>query len=268
MLRTATALLVLVVFVCVGQLDAAITRTENFDVDPGWIVVGSGKNGNDFGYQTSSHAGGGSPGEAGGRFTRSEFVRYYADTDIGGTMTLDQPFSASGKFACTDAFHPDYGYPFGVGHFSTSGYGMVGINFTEVDTDDLHWRAGIVLDDFITGFGTTPLLVTENDRHTWAYDWNPTGGTTGTGLLTVNLDSDIYTIELNPTDRAKGATLDAFGFAGIAAPNRSYSDWYADMYIDDVTYSVIPEPSSILIWLLMGAIGPICYGRNRRKRSG
>jgi len=92
------AVVVLVVLVCDSQVDAAIVRTENFDVDPGWTVLGSGANGNDFGYQaTSSHAGG-SPGEGGGTFTRSNFEKYYADTSLGGSFTLGQPFSASGKF--------------------------------------------------------------------------------------------------------------------------------------------------------------------------
>jgi len=45
-------------------------RLESFDVDPGWASLGSGGNGNDFGYRTTANAGR-SPGEAGGTFTRA-----------------------------------------------------------------------------------------------------------------------------------------------------------------------------------------------------
>jgi hypothetical protein len=90
-------------------------------------------------------------------------------------------------------------------------------------------------------------------------------------LLTVTLDSDIYTIELTSADRAKGATLNAFGFAGTAAPNRNYPDWYADVYFDDLTYTVlpeavIPEPSTFIIWSLFGAL-VLSVGWWRRRRA-
>lgn len=47
--RWAVALAVLML-VGVGRIDAAV-RTENFDVDPGWAVLGSGANGTQFGIK-------------------------------------------------------------------------------------------------------------------------------------------------------------------------------------------------------------------------
>ena len=47
------------------------TRTQNFTTDPGWAAVGSGANGNSFGYQPASSFAGGASGEGGGTFTRN-----------------------------------------------------------------------------------------------------------------------------------------------------------------------------------------------------
>ena len=232
MKRLTVGLTALAVLLGVGQTSTAAIQTENFDVDPGWTVVGSGVNGNDFGYQAASSYAGGSPGEGGGRFTRSDFVTYYADTDLGGTLTLDQPFSASGKFSHTDADWPDFGWPEIVGHFSPTGYGRIGVGFTDTSTPNLHWRATILTNDFFTSFGSTPVLVTPNVEHTWAYEWDPDGGTSGGGMLAVTLDGDVHTIELTAAERAIGATLTAFGFAGTGAPGGTSKDYqYADMYI-------------------------------------
>ena len=252
----------LVVLLGVGQTGTAAIQTENFDVDPGWTVVGSGDNGNDFGYQAASSYAGGSPGEGGGRFTRSDFVKYYGDTELGGLITLDLPFSASGKFDHTAAFTPDFGHTNMIGHFSTGGLGRVGIGLNNSGTS-LYWVAVIVLDDFTT-LGTGFTTIAPNVNRTWSYDWDPDGGTAGEGSLTVMLDAATHTLELTAAERATGATLDAFGFGGLAA-NGSESGWYADMYIDDVAYTVlIPEPSTLIIWLLLGAIGVGCGRWSRR----
>ena len=264
MLRTATALLVLVVFVCVSQVNAAITRTENFDVDPGWTVVGSGENGNNFGYQSSKNAGG-SAGEGGGRFTRSAFVKYYADTNLGGTLTLDQPFSASGRFDYTVQSTADFGFTNMLGHFSTSGFGRVGIG-VNYDGKKFYWTPIIVFDDFkhvSTSTAFTKIIPDVN--RTWSYDWDPDGGA-GFGSLTTILDGVTHTIDLTTEQRAKGATMDAFGFAGLAGSFGSNPSQYADIYFDDVTYSVIPEASSLIIWSVLGTLAVAATWRKRRKK--
>jgi hypothetical protein len=249
--------------VSVTRADAAI-RTEDFDVDPGWAVVGSGTNGNNFGYQTSSYAGG-SPGEGGGRFTRSDFVKYYADTDLGGTFTLEQPFSASGEFDYAVQSTADFGYTNMLGHFSTGGLGRVGIGVNyDGSAGKFYWTPVIVLDDFTTLSASTAYTgIAPNVDRTWSYSWDPDGGT-GFGALTTVLDGVTHTVELTAAQRAVGASMDAFGFAGLAGPS-STSSWYADIYFDDVAYTVIPEPSTLIVWSLLGALAlTIRYWRRRR----
>ena len=69
----------------------AATVFEDFNTDPasrGWIGVnGPTTAGNNFGWTGSA---------VGGTFARSLTVRYYADTDLGGTLTRNDAFTMSG----------------------------------------------------------------------------------------------------------------------------------------------------------------------------
>jgi len=243
---------------------AQVVRSQNFDTDPGWTLVGSGANGNNFGYRTSANAGG-SAGEAGGRFTRSTFVRTYADTS-GISLSLDAVFAAQGRFNFTNDNAPDFGPALQVGHFSGSGLASVGVSFNNNNTGTLHWQASVRLDDGTNIISPPSIPLLSNVPRTWSYDWNPTGGT-GSGRLTVTLSgingggTDI--IDLTPAQRAVGVTLDGFGFNGESATS-SNSGLLADIFIDDVTYSVIPvpEPSSVALMTVTVAF----VGRRYRRR--
>jgi len=255
MSRTVSCLAVLSVLVCVAPANSAIVRTEDFSVDPGWSVVGSGLNENHFGYQPSSSFAGGSTGEGGGTFTRSNFVKYYADTHLGGTLTLDQPLSASGKLDYTDSFHADFGYTNMLGHFSKSGFGRVGIAVNyDGNANKFYWTPVIILDDFTDLSASTAFTkIGPNVDRAWSYSWDPNGGA-GYGSLTTLLDGVTHTIELTAAQRAVGSTMDAFGFAGLAGPS-TVSTWYADIYFDDLTCTVVPEPSAFILSLSLGAFG-------------
>ena len=47
--------------------------------------------------------------------------RIYADTNLGGAFSLNQPISASGKFDYTEASAADFGPPLAIGHFLSVG---------------------------------------------------------------------------------------------------------------------------------------------------
>ena len=40
-------------FLAIASTSLGDTRTQDFSVDPGWTTLGSGANGNNFGYQAS-----------------------------------------------------------------------------------------------------------------------------------------------------------------------------------------------------------------------
>lgn len=256
-----------VVFLFVSLLGPAAnaleSRTENFDTDPQWSILNNNRFGNVFGYQTSSFAGG-NPGEAGGTFTRSDFVRYYGDTDLGGTITLDNAFSASGKFDHTAANFPDFGNTFIIGHFSsTSKNPKVGIGLFDIGAG-LRWGPRIAFDDFVTtgGLPQTLINLTPNVDHTWEYSWNP-----HTDTLTTTLDGFTQHLVIPPELVSRGAKLDSFGLAG-SPTNFESSSKFATVFIDDVTYSTaVPEPSTAFLCLLF----PCAFGivaRSRRAGQG
>ena len=90
-------------------------------------------------------------------------MKYYADTQLGGTLTLDQPLSASGKLDYTDSHYADFGYTNMLGHFSTTGYGRIGIALNHDDNaDKFYWTPVLMLDDF-TDLIAPPLLSRESN---------------------------------------------------------------------------------------------------------
>src|SRR6266404_8520792 len=88
----------LLIFLSGLSTSLAAERTENFDKDPGW----DGHNNRatrpeprnirqDFGYSTTSHAGGAAPGEIGGFISPAAEPVYYAK-EI-STRTFNEPLS-------------------------------------------------------------------------------------------------------------------------------------------------------------------------------
>lgn len=246
-------------------------RTENFDTDPAWTVVGSGVNGNDFGYQSGSNNAGGDVGEGGGRFTRSTFETYYADTNIDGVLSLDEPLQASGKLDATSFQKPDFGTGLTIGHFDTPGNARVGITFTDNSTGfggQLFWHATVALDDAtIVGSGQVVPFTTNVDR-TWSYTWEPSAGVNGGGLLTATLSGPgggTQLVDLTPSERTMVSPMGAFGIRSNGAINAAPGE-RLDLFIDDLSYTVVPEPSTLALL----AIGIVAFAvrRWRSRRVG
>lgn len=243
---------------------AQVIRTQDFSVDPGWTLIGHGTNGNNFGYQSTSNSGG-SMGEAGGRFTRSTFIRTYADTNLLTPLNLNQPFSASGLFNFTNDNTPDFGTGLVIGHFQVTGPGSIGMVFNNNGTGVLHWRAGMFLNNGVEVSATSSSLLS-NVQRSWSMNWDPSGGGLGGGRLTVALSGTggggTQTVDLTPAQRGFGLDVDAFGFNSEAALT-SLPDRLADIFIDDVTYVVgVPEPSSMV---LMSSFAVATAWRVRRR---
>ena len=108
-------------------------------------------------------------------------------------------------------------------------------------------------------------VISANVARTWDYSWNPAGGTQGGGLLTVDVSGPgggTQTIDLSAGQRALGSTLDAFGLSSRPAVS-SNAGQFVDLDIDDVSYTVLPEPSG----LIMVGTAALVGWRARRRRN-
>jgi hypothetical protein len=122
---------------------------------------------------------------------------------------------------------------------------------------ELSWGVGVNL---IGAGGETTIqsIISPNIDRTWEYEWDPMGGIWGVGRLTATLSGPgggTKFVDLNPLQRSVGVQFDSFGFAGhFPSPPSPRSSFFADMYIDDVSYSTgilvaqVPESASAVIW--------------------
>jgi len=218
-------------------IPSEFTRSQEFQSDPGWTSSGNGEAGNSFGYQD---------GRIGGRFTRSSFARHYGDLELDAPVNFNQPFSASGIFEATDINHPDFGNGMTFGHFTVGGPDegvkngpfTVGIGLTDNSRGNELWWYGGVLDNSGLVMPATGHVVLELDQqHSWSYSWDPQGGESYHGSLTVTLDGVASVMELTAEQRAMLTTpMNAFGLSGNAASYPS-SGQFAEFFIDDVSYT-------------------------------
>ena len=264
------------VLLIVARADASVLldRTESFDVDPGWSVVGSGTTGSSFGYRPLTANAGGDIGEGGGLFTRQTFAYFYADTDLFGDFNLDTAFSASGRLDVTQFQTPDFGTALILGHFDQTGQSQIGIVFTDNSTGvggQLFWGPRLQTADGNSVFPNNGLFAIDaNVDRFWSYSWDPDGGGQDTGRLTTTLSGPgggTIVLDINPFQRAAGASFDAFGINNTGATNAASSNRNMSLFIDDVTYStaqVIPEPGSIIVWSVLATVG---FGASWWRRS-
>jgi hypothetical protein len=186
-------------------------RTVNFDTDPGW----EGKNNRivpkeyptivqDFGY-SPTHFAGSSAGEMGGEVQRASAPAFYADAI--DPKTLDDPLSASGKFALTHSTGGG-GLFFGFFRASQPGAGgrpiaSLGMN---IDGENSGGRiavrlitgqnqsCGTFITPYLPGkFRPTPIR-NDGTRYAWTLDYDPQGAA-GRGRFTFTLHGDAPTPE-------------------------------------------------------------------------
>ncbi len=246
-----------------------VTRTENFDSDPGWSILGNGVNGNNFGYQSSSFAGG-AAGEGGGHFTRSLNQRSYSDSDLNGSLTLDDPLSASGRFAFTSSNTPDFGTFLVIGyHRSVQSASLMGINVGNGQGGPLRLFGLLQLSDGV--YVSTPEITpTVNVPLTWSFDWDPTGGVNALGRYSVTIAGNSSFVDLTASQRAAGATFDAFGINGFNNNSSASAAENADFFIDDVSYNAlapVPEPASLVTLVGLGVFAGCFYSARPRRAN-
>lgn len=242
-----------------------LTRTETFDTGPGeFTFVRTPEAGNDFGFSDTNNtdSAGSGAGEAGGTFARSGTAAAFADTDLGGSLTRGDTLEFSGVLTITANNSFDGGFFLGYG--SQSGPQQIILSVGEpgagVPAGQFRGRAQLVSDGGSTASDPVPFglevgtdynvvaTYTGGTTQTLSITATPLGGGGGGGISTVS-QVDTQTVP-----------FDLFGIGNIATPP-SNSGQLVDAFFDDLTYNVVPEPTSLG---LLAAAG--LWGLRRRRR--
>ncbi|HEX5472204.1 MAG TPA: hypothetical protein VFW73_09970, partial [Lacipirellulaceae bacterium] len=110
MKRTLAIYLSVLGVFCAASTTAALdTITEHFDNDPFWTSLNDPAINDIYGYSPSTGNAGGAAGEIGGLFGRHDaFDSFYADTDLGGTLSAQDPLTSSGKIVIDSSLGPTF----------------------------------------------------------------------------------------------------------------------------------------------------------------
>jgi hypothetical protein len=228
---------------------------QRFDDDPGWEAAGNHvefaerviRPYHDFGFSASAHCGG-AEGEIGGIIFRDERPAFYAAPV--GRLSLDDELRASGKIAFCKAGSDSGVY---LGWFDAEGKRQ---NETPEHESPQKNFLGVMVEgpsrvghffrpaySTSSGAGRTasgegeggqlmwPVIRPDAAVHTWALHYRPQRAG-GRGQIEVTLDGETHTMDLAPTHRAIGASLDHFGFFNIQSGGH-----HVEIYLDDVSYT-------------------------------
>ena len=238
---------------------AADEENQNFDsaaaaTAGGWHSVGSPS----WGFSNTSKAGG-PAGEGGGTMNYTKTgPKYYGDDDLGGALTEADAFSASGTI------YMECDVP-RVGYFDTTDptHRTDFTGFQPINTHVLNY-AGAQMALFLDGLNVAqsanaPWLASWTPRWWWfSYDGagNIQGqvadnssftGTEGVNVITL---SGSKTVDLD---------FDLDGF-GLPQNGNNRNENRGTMYIDNLSYTIVPEPATVAIL----GLGSLVLLRRRR----
>ena len=234
-------------------------RFEDFTVDPNWEGKGNRTAEEhartivqDFGYSRTNYAGGKALGEIGGRISRSLTPATYAT--VIPTKTLNDPLTASGKFAVTQA---DGGSGMLIGWFNTTSEGWRTPNslvfrldgngrkywvFFEYGTQNYRTGGGATFEGKRYQTTKTPPEPADGTVHTWSLTYDPNGAA-GDGEITFVMDGETYTVPLMPGHKADGATFNRFGMVNMQVAGKGMNVYLDDLSIDGESHDFTDDPS-------------------------
>ena len=239
-------------------IQATANRFQDFSTDPNWegrgnrtaeeharIVV------QDFGYSRTNYAGGDALGEIGGRIARSLTPATYAT--VIPTKTLNDHFTASGKFAVTEA---DGASGMLIGWFNTHSRGWRTPNslvlrldgnggkywvFFEYGTQNHRTGGGATFEGERYQTTKTPPEPADGTVHTWSLTYDPDGAD-GNGEITFVMDGTTYTAPLAPGHKADGATFNRFGMVNVQIAGKGMNVYFDDLSIDGEPHDFTADP--------------------------
>jgi hypothetical protein len=237
--------------------------TENFADDPFWSKLNNTAVNDNYGYSPSTNSANGGVGEAGGLFGRHDaFDSFYADTDLGGTLSAKDPLTSSGKISIDTSLSP--AFPMNISFFDqtnpSKGGNALRINL-ETGGRFMLWLRLEIGKNLQSPLQTG---LTSGD-YTWQMTWNPTGnGGLGSGTVTffgvspgtpasrnVTLDIPLRNEPGKPEWLQEPILFNAFGlqnYDGEATTSGQYR-----VFVDDVIYTVANLPATTSTWKLPGS---------------
>lgn len=255
--------LILILGLTINGTVQAATITEHFDTDPGWTSFNLPNDGNDFGFRNSNYAGG-DAGEVGGLFSRTDEVSWYGDDNV-GVLGEDDAIQASGLMNIRSV-EAGYNNNTHVGHFDSDGLSTFVINGIGFQVLEQNSTSPFSFRIFYTIGSTEDFLFEINgvdESRNWSYLYDPNDGDFGS--LTVSISGaggDTAKRFLTAGQRASIGNLNVFGLAEM---DNSYAELpQAEIYVDDVTYTVVPIPPTMILFL-SGA--SLLLGMQRRRAS-
>jgi hypothetical protein len=258
-------------------------QLHEFNSDPGWESL---HNRNtymstnvrprfDFGYSPgTNHAGGAQGGEIGGHMfrgdSRPEFggsrMAFYGG-ELVDVLTLDDPLHAEGKVSfqrgVSDSttligfFHSEGSVESNTSQESATPENFVGaaIEGPSAEGFYLYPTYGLAQESVRASGGrgspTPPYIYPDGESHDWSLDYDPDANG-GLGSITVGLDGQTVTLNLDPSHKDIGALFNRFGIITTHIDGNGQT-----VYFDDLTHTIdiIPEPSTgIVAALVLGAL--------------
>ncbi len=218
---------------------------EDFSKDPAWE-----ENGNrakfadrairpyhDFGFSKTSFAGG-QVGEVGGIVWRADEKKpeqsgYYADRV--GLLNMEKPLHAEGKVAMTRAGSDSavlIGWFHSQTHIGTPPKNFIGIMVEGPSRIGHYFRPGYSNSKGESAIQQDgPVIRPNSQSHGWTLDYDPEGAG-GKGTITVTLDGNPVSIDLQPGVKQAGASFDRFGILSWQSGGH-----HVELYLDDLKYT-------------------------------
>src|SRR5438093_873552 len=248
-------------------------ESDPFNSDPGWdelnnrntYISANVRPRFDFGYSPGSNfAGGQSGGEIGGHTfrgdSRVEFngsrMAYYGD-HLNETLSLNQPLHAEGKAGfdrgVSDSttligfFHSADSMRSSDSQNSATPENFVGAAIEGPSSEGFYLYPTYGLDQEGVrasggrGTPTPPYIYPDGESRHWTLDYHPDGNG-GSGSITVTLDGQAVTLNLDPGHKEIGALFNRFGIITTHIDGSGQT-----VYFDDLTYTIGFTPPGLTI---------------------
>ena len=207
----------------------------------------------DFGWTPTHFAGGKVSGELGGLIFRGDCRdprRMACYGDRLSTLTLEDPLIATGKLSMTRGVSDSTA---SIGFYNST-WSMhsnpsqdqsipkdyIGINIEGPSSEGFFFYPVYRVHDggykvLGRGEGTSPRIRPDRKIHDWMLKYDPQGAG-GAGQISVSLDGQVCTLDLEPADGKSGASFDRFGICTPWIDGNSVT-----VYFDDIEYTSGPE---------------------------